>query len=71
MPMKIFLSEITEDKYRNETIIKFPVFSASHVVKASLEDWSTLKSCISAEDLAVSMEGLPQQIECGNLHYKA
>ena len=36
MLMKIFLSEITEDKYRNEILIKFQIFSASHVVIARL-----------------------------------
>ena len=73
MPVKIFLSEITKDKYRNEIIIKFPVFSVSHMAKALLEDWPTMKVCfseISGEDLAGLLEGLPEPIECifNNLH---
>ena len=41
MPMKIFLLEINEDKYRNEIIIKFWIFLVFHVVKSSPEDWPT------------------------------
>ena len=35
---RIFFSEIIEDKYTNKILIKFPKISASHMVRASLED---------------------------------
>ena len=64
MPMKIFLSEIIKDKYRNKIIIKFWIFLPSHMVKATLEDWPTSKLCISV----ISGEDLPQFIRKGFLN---
>ena len=64
------------DKYRNDIIIKFWIFSACHMVIASLEGWSPLKPCnsvISRENVfglsADYSKGLPQKLSVNLVTY--
>ena len=42
-----FFVAITEDKYRNEIMQKYRVFSAVHIVRTLLKDWPTLRQGFS------------------------
>ena len=73
---RIFVSEIIEDKYRNEILIKFPKISESYMVIASLEDGEPSRNSLRyfrkeiCRTLADCSEVFHKQSKCkfSNLH---